>query len=178
MSNTTTNITNSNFASTLGEITAPVVQNDTTTSAPSFKLDALGVPVTMRVESSSNAPATVPVTKVSLAAMEQARMSWETTELAASNKRLYSILRDAYSYYLTMKQDPNKGARKDRVIELDRRLVQFAADRVRETGRAVQLEPMTALERRWVHVELQGAEGIVTESAGEEPERRVVVLPA
>ena len=117
---TTTNITNSNFASTLGEITAPVVQNDTTTSAPSFKLDALGVPVTMRVESSSNAPATVPVTKVSLAAMEQARMSWETTELAASNKRLYNILRDAYSYYLTMKQDPNKGARKDCVIELER----------------------------------------------------------
>ena len=59
-----------------------------------------------------------------------------------------------------------------------RALARKAADRVRETGRAVQLEPMTALERRWVHVELQGAEGIVTESAGEEPERRVVVLPA
>ena len=57
-----------------------------------------------------------------------------------------------------------------------RALARKAADRVRETGRAVQLEPMTALERRWVHVELQGAEGIVTESAGEEPERRVVVL--
>ena len=59
-----------------------------------------------------------------------------------------------------------------------RALARKAADRVRETGRAVQLEPMTALERRWVHVELQGAEGIVTESAGEEPERRVIVLPA
>ena len=59
-----------------------------------------------------------------------------------------------------------------------RALARKAGARVRETGRAVQLEPMTALERRWVHMELQGAPGIATESAGEEPERRVVVIPA
>jgi len=59
-----------------------------------------------------------------------------------------------------------------------RALARKAGVRVRETGRAVQLEPMTALERRWVHMELQGAPGIATESAGEEPERRVVVIPA
>jgi spoIIIJ-associated protein len=59
-----------------------------------------------------------------------------------------------------------------------RALARKAGERVRETGRAVQLEPMTALERRWVHMELQGAPGLATESAGEEPERRVVVLPA
>ena len=59
-----------------------------------------------------------------------------------------------------------------------RALARKAGERVRETGRAVQLEPMTALERRWVHMELQGAPGIATESAGEEPERRVVVIPA
>ena len=53
-----------------------------------------------------------------------------------------------------------------------RALARKAGERVRETGRAVQLEPMTALERRWVHMELQGAPGIATESAGEEPERR------
>ena len=62
------------------------------------------------------------------------------------------------------------------VAQLDR--ARKAGERVRETGRAVQLEPMTALERRWVHMELQGAPGIATESAGEEPERRVVVIPA
>ena len=59
-----------------------------------------------------------------------------------------------------------------------RALARKAGERVRETGRAVQLEPMTALERRWVHMELQDAPGIATESAGEEPERRVVVIPA
>ena len=59
-----------------------------------------------------------------------------------------------------------------------RALARKAGERVRETGRAVQLEPMTALERRWVHMELQGAPGLATESAGEEPERRVVVIPA
>ncbi|NQW56304.1 MAG: Jag N-terminal domain-containing protein [Chloroflexi bacterium] len=59
-----------------------------------------------------------------------------------------------------------------------RTLARKAGERVRETGRAVQLEPMTALERRWVHMELQGASGLATESAGEEPERRVVVIPA
>lgn len=59
-----------------------------------------------------------------------------------------------------------------------RALARKAAERVKETGRAVQLEPMTALERRWIHVELQEMDGIATESAGEEPERRVVVIPA
>lgn len=59
-----------------------------------------------------------------------------------------------------------------------RALARKAGERVQETGRAVQLEPMTALERRWVHMELQGAPGLATESAGEEPERRVVVIPA
>jgi spoIIIJ-associated protein len=59
-----------------------------------------------------------------------------------------------------------------------RALARKAGERVRETGRAVQLEPMTALERRWVHMELQDAPGIATESAGEEPDRRVVVIPA
>jgi spoIIIJ-associated protein len=59
-----------------------------------------------------------------------------------------------------------------------RALARKAADRVKETGRAVQLEPMTALERRWIHVELQEMDNIATESAGEEPERRVVVIPA
>jgi spoIIIJ-associated protein len=59
-----------------------------------------------------------------------------------------------------------------------RALARKAGERVQETGRAVQLEPMTALERRWVHMELQDAPGIATESAGEEPERRVVVIPA
>ncbi len=52
-----------------------------------------------------------------------------------------------------------------------------AADRVAETGRMLQLEPMPALERRWIHLALRGRADVATQSIGEEPERRVVVLP-
>ncbi|MDA8202302.1 MAG: Jag N-terminal domain-containing protein [Chloroflexi bacterium] len=52
-----------------------------------------------------------------------------------------------------------------------------AADRVEETGRMLQLEPMPALERRWVHLALRDRPGIATQSIGEEPNRRVVVVP-
>jgi predicted RNA-binding protein Jag len=58
-----------------------------------------------------------------------------------------------------------------------RELAQRAAMRVEETGRMLQLEPMTALERRWIHLALRGHGRVVTQSIGEEPERRVVVLP-
>jgi len=52
-----------------------------------------------------------------------------------------------------------------------------AADRVIESGKMLQLEPMPALERRWVHLALRDREGVATQSIGEEPNRRVVVLP-
>jgi len=51
-----------------------------------------------------------------------------------------------------------------------------AADRVEETGKMLQLEPMPALERRWIHLALRDRPGVATQSIGEEPNRRVVVL--
>ena len=48
---------------------------------------------------------------------------------------------------------------------------------VQRTGTAVRLEPMTAFERKVVHDVVAGA-GLVSESEGEEPSRRVVVHPA
>ncbi len=57
-----------------------------------------------------------------------------------------------------------------------RELASRAADRVEETGRMLQLEPMPALERRWVHLALRDRPGIATQSIGEEPNRRVVVI--
>jgi spoIIIJ-associated protein len=51
-----------------------------------------------------------------------------------------------------------------------------AADRVEQTGKMLQLEAMPALERRWVHLALRGRPGIRTQSIGEEPNRRVVVI--
>jgi spoIIIJ-associated protein len=52
-----------------------------------------------------------------------------------------------------------------------------AAGRVAETGRMLQLEPMPALERRWVHLALRDHPDVVTQSVGEEPDRRIVVMP-
>ena len=53
-----------------------------------------------------------------------------------------------------------------------------AADKVRKTGEAVELEPMSAAERRIIHVALADEPDIETESSGEGRARRVVVLPA
>ena len=65
-----------------------------------------------------------------------------------------------------------RGRRERQLVEVATR----AAEHVRETGQMLQLEPMTALERRWVHLALRDMDGIATQSIGEEPMRRVVVL--
>jgi spoIIIJ-associated protein len=58
-----------------------------------------------------------------------------------------------------------------------REIAERAARRVVETGKMLQLEPMPALERRWVHLALRNHPDVVTQSIGEEPSRRIVVLP-
>jgi spoIIIJ-associated protein len=51
------------------------------------------------------------------------------------------------------------------------------ADRVRDSGEPEELEPMTAVERKVVHLRLKDVEGVGTTSEGTEPNRYVVVLP-
>ena len=58
-----------------------------------------------------------------------------------------------------------------------RDLANRAAERVIETKKMLQLEPMPALERRWIHLALRDHDRVATQSIGEEPNRRVVVLP-
>jgi len=58
-----------------------------------------------------------------------------------------------------------------------RELADRAAARVVETGKMLQLEPMSALERRWIHLSLRDHAGVATQSIGEEPNRRVVLVP-
>jgi len=67
-----------------------------------------------------------------------------------------------------------RGRRERQLVEVATR----AAERVSETGQMLQLEPMSALERRWVHLALRDVDGVTTQSIGEEPMRRVVVLKA
>jgi spoIIIJ-associated protein len=57
-----------------------------------------------------------------------------------------------------------------------RDLANRAAARVEETGKMIQLEPMPALERRWIHLALRDHPQVATQSIGEEPNRRIVVL--
>jgi spoIIIJ-associated protein len=52
------------------------------------------------------------------------------------------------------------------------------ADRVRSSGEAEKLAPMNPFERKVVHDAISALDGVVSESEGEEPARRVVVLPA
>lgn len=51
------------------------------------------------------------------------------------------------------------------------------ADRVREFGEREELEPMTAVERKVVHLHLKDVAGVGTISEGTEPNRYVVVVP-
>lgn len=52
------------------------------------------------------------------------------------------------------------------------------AEQVRATGGPVELEPMTAVERKVVHLVLKEHAGVETRSEGTEPNRYVVVVPA
>jgi spoIIIJ-associated protein len=52
-----------------------------------------------------------------------------------------------------------------------------AADEARRERQPVELEPMTSVERKIVHLRLKDVDGVRTESEGNEPNRHVVVLP-
>ena len=56
-------------------------------------------------------------------------------------------------------------------------LADRVAERVLESGEPEELEPMTAVERKVVHLRLKEVAGIGTASEGTEPNRYVVVVP-
>ena len=68
------------------------------------------------------------------------------------------------------------GYRERREAALKRAADQAVSDALRY-GRAVELEPMGAYERRTVHTYLRDRTEIQTHSEGDEPERRLVVSP-
>jgi spoIIIJ-associated protein len=51
------------------------------------------------------------------------------------------------------------------------------AQQVRASGDRIELDPMTAIERKVVHLRLKEFDGVATASEGTEPNRYVVVLP-
>jgi spoIIIJ-associated protein len=56
-------------------------------------------------------------------------------------------------------------------------LADRVTERVRESGEPEELEPMTAVERKVVHLRLKDVAGVGTTSEGTEPNRYVVVIP-
>ena len=61
----------------------------------------------------------------------------------------------------------------DQLAQMARRLAQ----RVATEGRVITFDPMSARERRIVHMALRNMKGVRTESMGEEPRRRVQIIP-
>jgi spoIIIJ-associated protein len=57
-------------------------------------------------------------------------------------------------------------------------LARRMAERVRQTGRPIMLEPMAAYERRIVHLALREDKTIYTESSGEGENRKITIFPA
>lgn len=58
-----------------------------------------------------------------------------------------------------------------------RQLARRMAEQAIRTGRRQVLEPMPANERRLVHIELRDHPKVLTESVGEEPRRKVTIVP-
>ena len=62
----------------------------------------------------------------------------------------------------------------------EKQLIQMAkrmADQVAKSGRRQTLEPMPSSERRVIHIALRDHPDVKTESTGEEPYRKVMILP-
>ena len=57
-----------------------------------------------------------------------------------------------------------------------RQLARRMAEQVIKSGRKLTLEPMSAAERRIIHMELREHPAVMTQSTGEEPHRKVVIL--
>ena len=69
-----------------------------------------------------------------------------------------------------------EGYRQRRVQALTR-LAERMADKARQRGEPISLEPMTAYERRIIHMALRDVADVYTESAGEGKQRRVRIYP-
>ena len=70
----------------------------------------------------------------------------------------------------------SNGYRERRMRSLER-LAEATARQVVEYGRPIRLDPMLSWERWVIHTTLKDRDDVKTESVGEAPDRKVVVLP-
>ena len=69
-----------------------------------------------------------------------------------------------------------EGYRSRRVQQL-RQLARRMAEQAVKTGKRQILEPMAASDRRIIHIELRNHPEVKTESIGEDPRRKVTIIP-
>jgi spoIIIJ-associated protein len=75
--------------------------------------------------------------------------------------------------YLLVDVEGYRARREKQLIKMAERM----ADQVASNGKKQTLEPMTSAERRIIHIALRGHPAIFTESTGEDPYRKVMILP-
>ena len=74
---------------------------------------------------------------------------------------------------LTVDVEGYRDRREKQLIQMAKRM----ADQVAKSGRRQTLEPMPSAERRIIHIALRDHPEVKTESTGEDPYRKVVILP-
>ncbi len=78
-----------------------------------------------------------------------------------------------HSIPLVVDVEGYRARRSQQIRQLARRMAEQAV----RTGRRQALEPMPASERRLVHIELRDHPQVITESIGEDPRRKVTIVP-
>lgn len=66
---------------------------------------------------------------------------------------------------------------RDKREETLKKLAINLSKKVSKTGKAVELEPMNPYERRLIHSALQNNNYVYTKSKGEDPDRKVIIIP-
>ncbi|HET6596097.1 MAG TPA: RNA-binding cell elongation regulator Jag/EloR [Anaerolineales bacterium] len=74
---------------------------------------------------------------------------------------------------LTVDVEGYRDRREKQLIQMAQRM----AEQVAKSGRRQTLEPMPSAERRIIHIALRDHPDVKTESSGEEPYRKVMILP-
>jgi spoIIIJ-associated protein len=98
----------------------------------------------------------------------------QTLEALQELTRLAVVQQTGVRSRLMLDIGGHRARRREELARLGRR----SAEEVLTSGEQVTLAPMTPFERKVVHDAIAGVEGVVSESEGVEPERRVVVRPA
>jgi len=94
---------------------------------------------------------------------------------------------DSLQYLVNLAVNKNQEQRRKVILDVEgyrkrreetlQKLATRLADKAKQRGRSVVLEPMSAQERRIIHTALQGRDDIYTFSEGEEPYRKIVISP-